>query len=515
MKDIDIIKSARYLGSDLVSEAMDYAPVQRRRVNPAGYIAATVAATAVFTAAVMIPNLTDSDIADSTSGEASLSNISEHSPNGDGPSVPVKTLSTSLDPDEVDKVRPYARKFFKLAESSVCTEDLSAYAEKGKVYISNSLKSSMEGQHDEDDIFMVRVLEYTGAEHNTMMEYLLNLECDQAVSPFRNNFRPTLFKYDGSFIIGLTKAQIESATCPNFLSVAFTLEPIAVWENNVTEDYLNTLYSKNRYVTVTLAGSDDPFYSAMPESYIKSVLSYYSINVDDLFAGSIDAEDLSFSGELPTSVIRALLSDSRVARVTESNKAGYEFETFHTNYWDTTRVSVEELEAIPAGTPYSNIIRRLGKTMDFATSKYYQYITDDDRLIQLFLDEPSQSCPYSGKELHDMAIPLEYDGELPEGMTYGVIGDYHTHFVAYDGEKLQSYDLNCVRDMFSEEDLTYHNVKFEDGTPASYFDVMKPGTRVLVRLSGLDEDEIKRNNEIGTVDTKIIYSCCSEIIILQ
>lgn len=515
MKDIDIIKSARYLGSDLVSEALDYAPVQRRRVNPAGYIAATAAAAAVFTAVVVIPNLADGDIADSTSGEASLTDTSVHSPNGGGPSVPVKTLPTLLDPAEVNEVRPYARKYFKLADSSVCTEELSEFAEKGKVYISDSLKSSMEGQHDEDDVFMVRVLEYTGAEHNAVMDYLTNLECNQAVSPFRNNYRPTLYKCDGSFIIGLTKAQIESATCPDYLSVAFTLEPIAVWENTVTEDYLNTLFSKNRYVTVTLAGSDDPFYSAMPESYIKSVLSCYNINIDDLFAGSIDTDSLSFSGELPTSAIKLLLSDSRIASITESNKAGYEFETFYKNYWDTTRVSVEELEAIPAGTPYSNIIRRLGNTMDFATSKYYQYITDDDRLIQLFLDEPSQSCPYSGKELHDMAIPLEYDGELPEGMTYGVIGDYHTHFVAYDGEKLQSYDLNCVRDMFSEDDKTYHNVKFEDGTPASYFDVIKPGTRVLVRLSGLDEDEIKRNNEIGTVDTKIIYSCCSEIIILQ
>lgn len=515
MKDIDIIKSARFLSSDLISEAMDYAPVQRKRVNPAGYIAATAAAAAVITAAVVIPEHADNEIVDSTTSEASLIDTSEHSPNGGGPSVPVKTLPTSLDPAEVDEARPYARKFFKLAENSICTEDLSAYAEKGKVNISDSLKSSMEGQHDEDDVYMVRVLEYTGAEHNTVMDYLTNLECNQAVSPFHNNYRPTLYKSDGSFVIGLTRAQIEAAACPDHLSVAFTLEPIAVWENTVTEDYLNTLYSKNRYVTVTLAESGDPVYSAMPESYIKSVLSYYNINIDDLFAGSIDADTLSFSGELPTSVIKTLLSDNRVAKITESNKAGYEFETFYRNYWDTTRISVEELEAIPAGTPYSNILRRLGKTMDYATCMYYQYITDDNRLIQFYINEPSESCPYSGKELHDMAIPLKYDGELPEGMTYGVIGDYHTHFVAYDEEKLQSYDLNCVRDMFSEEDKTYHNIKFEDGTPAAYSDeLLKLGTRVLVRFSGLDEEEMARKSD-RDFDDKIICNFCSEIIVLQ
>lgn len=150
---------------------------------------------------------------------------------------------------------------------------------------------------------------------------------------------------------------------------------------------------------------------------------------------------------------------------------------------NTKTVRYEEISAIPANVPYRYILEKLGNTAAFGFPGYRQYLTDDDRIIPLsfvFLDD---NCPYSGEELYERAIPIKYDGEVPEDMTYGVlVGDgklftFYFPFEDRSGGNVMAYRLDESRQISGAE------IVFEDGTPASKDD-FKPETRVFVRSEG-------------------------------
>lgn len=156
--------------------------------------------------------------------------------------------------------------------------------------------------------------------------------------------------------------------------------------------------------------------------------------------------------------------------------------------YDTVRVTKEQLSDIASDTSYADILEKLGKTQAFGQPKYRQYVTEDDRIIQLYFESKDELCPYSGAELYERALPLEYDGEKPDDMSYGLLaggGTFFTHYMEYyntDEGRIDIYtDADGNRHITGEYLMTRDaEIVFEDGTPASADD-LKPETAVLVQ----------------------------------
>ena len=140
---------------------------------------------------------------------------------------------------------------------------------------------------------------------------------------------------------------------------------------------------------------------------------------------------------------------------------------------DTVRVTEEELADIAANTSYGEILEKLGKTQAFGQFKYRQYVTEDDRIIQLYFESKDELCPYSGAELYERALPLKYDGEAPEGTFYGLLAG-NGRFIPYLVGSENPYITGCYLMTRDAE------IVFEDGSPATADD-MKPDDPVLVR----------------------------------
>lgn len=141
--------------------------------------------------------------------------------------------------------------------------------------------------------------------------------------------------------------------------------------------------------------------------------------------------------------------------------------------YDTVKVAKEELSDIAANTSYADILEKLGKTQAFGQPKYRQYVTDDDRIIQLYFESKDELCPYSGAELYERAMPLKYDGKIPDGMFYGLLagdGGFVTYTTGSDNKGITGGYIGA-RDA---------EIVFEDGTPASEDD-LKPETAVFVQ----------------------------------
>lgn len=158
---------------------------------------------------------------------------------------------------------------------------------------------------------------------------------------------------------------------------------------------------------------------------------------------------------------------------------------------ETVTVTFEQLSEIPANTSYGDILAALGETNAYGQSFYRQYFTDDKRLIPLCFAKKSDLCPYSGEELYNRAIPLEYDGEIPDGMIYGVITDgkdfprLFIHYMIY--VNVNEGKLGIYKDQNGEPiiepdfifGISEAEIVFEDGTPATEDD-LKHGIPVLV-----------------------------------
>lgn len=147
-------------------------------------------------------------------------------------------------------------------------------------------------------------------------------------------------------------------------------------------------------------------------------------------------------------------------------------ELFHS----LTTVSREQMSDIPANTSYGCILEKLCSTQAYGQSNYRQYVTDDERIIQLYFDSKDDLCPYSGTELYDRALSLKYGGDNPAGMIYGILGrdgSFFTHYDIYDGH----YTDRITGDYLITNDA---EIVFEDGSPAAEDD-LKPDDPVLVR----------------------------------
>lgn len=141
--------------------------------------------------------------------------------------------------------------------------------------------------------------------------------------------------------------------------------------------------------------------------------------------------------------------------------------------YDTVRVTAEQLSDIAADTSYADILEKLGKTQAFGQPKYRQYVTDDDRIIQLHFESKDDLCPYSGAELYERAMPLKYNGKVPGGMFYGLLagdGGFVTYETGSDNKGITGGYIGA-RDA---------EIIFEDGTPASEND-LKPETAVFIK----------------------------------
>lgn len=145
----------------------------------------------------------------------------------------------------------------------------------------------------------------------------------------------------------------------------------------------------------------------------------------------------------------------------------YEILPFGSGWIGTGFVTLEQLSDIPANTPYADIAKKIG-----APFHCRQFVTDDNRVLAIYA--PSKDmCPYSGKELYERALPLNYDGEIPDGMMYGILVEDGTFFVHYcdimpdgvDAANLDARDAEIV---------------FKDGTPASVED-LKIETAALIK----------------------------------
>lgn len=156
-------------------------------------------------------------------------------------------------------------------------------------------------------------------------------------------------------------------------------------------------------------------------------------------------------------------------------------------FHELTTINREQMSDIPANSSYGDILEKLGSTQAYGQPKYRQYVTDDDRIIQLYFDSMDDLCLYSGEELYDHALPLEYDGETPDGMIYGILGrdgGFFTHYMMY-------YYTDKAPDIYEDEngeryitgDYLISNeaeIVFEDGSPATQDD-LKPDTPVFVQ----------------------------------
>ncbi|MCM1164697.1 MAG: hypothetical protein NC299_00755 [Lachnospiraceae bacterium] len=142
--------------------------------------------------------------------------------------------------------------------------------------------------------------------------------------------------------------------------------------------------------------------------------------------------------------------------------------SFGKPYRETAVISRDELAEIPGSIPYCKILETLGETNAFGNPRYRQYITDDGRLVQLWFDNVNALCPYSGAELYARALPISCDGDIPEGMRYGVLtlsGDFVYGAGSLSGASLLTGDAELV---------------FSDGSPAAESD-LKPETAALVK----------------------------------
>ena len=137
---------------------------------------------------------------------------------------------------------------------------------------------------------------------------------------------------------------------------------------------------------------------------------------------------------------------------------------------DTVKVTKEQLSEIAANTSYTDILEKLGKTQAFGQPRYRQYVTDDDRIIQLYFENKDDQCPHSGAELYERALPLEYSGEKPKDMGYGLLAGDGGFLVYYDGYR------NITGEYLMTGDA---EIVFEDGSPASADD-LRPETAVFV-----------------------------------
>lgn len=144
---------------------------------------------------------------------------------------------------------------------------------------------------------------------------------------------------------------------------------------------------------------------------------------------------------------------------------------------DTKTVGESELEQISAGMTYGDILNTLGATAAFGHFGYRQYLTSDERLIQLWFSDMDEVCPYSGAELFGNALPLKDENDREYAIV--VNGGLVTYFIRdyFTREK----SLTSMRLIITDDT----KIVSEGGFPANE-DALKPGAAVRFETDGLE-----------------------------
>lgn len=473
MKNIDIIKAAQHVKDDLVSEAIDFAPVQRRSFK-IGYIAAACAAIALVAVPVIVRQY--GSLAPDDTELPSLSSVDSGSTAAYGEPI----FSEYYD-------IPVRRTFYNYSAEEYT--DWSKLTSKGKVYLSDSLTECMARRHDEGDEFAIRVIECSGASNEEIYKWLY----ENCISGDKDKFLA-----DNSTPIYLPEKLIreKSAWCASpKLAIAFTLAPGEYRRDIVDEDLLKTDTFGKFYAEIQLdydyekaAAELDPpravdfsgqeienlLVSEAVENYIKKFAEDHGVDTRLLYAGKVDSYWGTLSGEFDTETLGKMLGDKRVVSIIKSNGGGYTFEQRRGGWLKTVMVTRNQMKAIPSGSTYAEIIKKLGETASYGDSNR-QYMTESGELILLNFENENDVCTLSGVELYDSAVPLRYAGTLPstvsEDMTYGVIvSDRWFIWVDSNGYMHSGHPIisdNC-------------QIVHEDGSKASAKELFQSGKRMFI-----------------------------------
>lgn len=436
MKDIDIIKAAQHVKDDLISEAIDFAPIPRRSFKWGYFTAAACAAIALVAVPVIVKrygSLDPGSVNSSNSGaEVSINTSSSSSDICASGTNGITGSGAPLIKPVVSVYKDCPRTFYNyLGNSGINFDEVTS---KGKVYLDSRLTDCMARPHDTNDEFAVRVIECSGAGNEAIASWLSQTCGIEAKDSYLEN--ETVY---------LTEAQIKNIKPSSELAAALTL---AVGSNHyhnriVDEDFLKTymfgkLYAQIRLdyrclesvmitdgETVIVGDSKaDPEKLKDVENYIKKFAEDHGVNTALLYAGETNSYLGTLSGEFDTETLWEMLGDERVVSITQSSEGGYVFEQ-RGLFANTVMVTRNQMKMIKPGISYTEIFRQLGNSAAYGNPKYRQYITEDGGLIMFNFESLNDWCPLSGEELYDSAIPLTYTGTLPntvdEKMIYGVV----------------------------------------------------------------------------------------------
>lgn len=145
---------------------------------------------------------------------------------------------------------------------------------------------------------------------------------------------------------------------------------------------------------------------------------------------------------------------------------------------EVTKVTTEQLSAIPAKSTYAAIIDTLGAGANFGRSGLQLYKVDGTRLLVLNFDDLNDVCPLSGENLAKSAVSLEppktadqYLNRQDSTWYYGVMAD--KDFMYCDRDEC-GYCLSYTH-------MTY-GISYADGTEAELSEINQMHRRVLVEI---------------------------------
>lgn len=136
------------------------------------------------------------------------------------------------------------------------------------------------------------------------------------------------------------------------------------------------------------------------------------------------------------------------------------------------RISSEKVKMLPSGLSYRMIVDALGKSSSAGHwTGYYEYVVDDDNLLMLYFDDPSDICNLSGEQLLETLVPLKSHLNDPQNSTaYAIAVD---EWVTVSSPNYKAF--GCAR--LKTKDA---KISFADGTPATEDDI-KRGQALIIK----------------------------------
>ena len=136
------------------------------------------------------------------------------------------------------------------------------------------------------------------------------------------------------------------------------------------------------------------------------------------------------------------------------------------------RISSEKVKMLPSGLSYRMIVDALGKSSSAGHwTGYYEYVVDDDNLLMLYFDDPSDICNLSGEQLLETLVPLKSHLNDPQNSTaYAIVVDERMTVSSPNYKR-----FGCARLKTKDAKIT-----FADGTPATQDDI-KRGQALIIK----------------------------------